>query len=68
MLLTNGKVLVEGTSGRLYEWDGTNFTATLRTSGGSLMVLPNGQVLIDGSQVYTANGGALPILAPVVTV
>ncbi len=68
VLLTNGKVLVEGNTGRFYEWDGTNFTPTLSSFGGSLMILPNGQVLVGGTQVYTAAGGALPILAPVVTI
>ncbi len=67
MLLPNGKVLVEGNSGRLYEFDGTNLTPTLNTFGGSMMVLPTGQVLFNGSQVYTSPGGGLQIWAPVVT-
>ncbi|HUI84873.1 MAG TPA: hypothetical protein VL240_11650 [Candidatus Binatia bacterium] len=66
VLLTNGKVLVEGNSGRLYEFDGTNFTPTLFSSG-SLIVLPTGEVLVGGSQVYTASSGALQFLAPIVT-
>ena len=68
VLLTNGKVLVAGNAGHFYEWDGTNFTKTINTFGGSLMILPNGQVLVGGTQVYTPAGGALQILAPVVTV
>ena len=32
------------------------------------MILPNGQVLVGGTQVYTPNGGALQVLAPVVTI
>jgi hypothetical protein len=67
VLLPNMKVLVEGNSGRFYEWDGTNFTPTLSSFGGSLMVLPNGQVLVGGSQVYTPNGGGLQVLAPSIT-
>ena len=66
VLLTNGKVLVEGNSGRFYEFDGTNFTPTLRGSG-SLIVLPTGEVLVGGSQVYTATGNGLQIWAPIVT-
>src|SRR6202044_3742102 len=34
----------------------------------SLMMLPNGQVLVGGSQVYIPNGGALQFLAPIVTI
>jgi hypothetical protein len=69
VLLTNGKVLVEGSNtGRFYEWDGTHFTATLSSFGGSLITLPNGQVLVGGSQVYQANGGPLQIWAPIVTI
>jgi hypothetical protein len=67
-LLPNGKVLVEGNTGRFYEWDGTNFTPTLSSFGGSLIVLPTGQVLVGGNSVYTANGGGLQIWAPTVTI
>lgn len=66
VLLTNGKVLVEGNTGRFYEWDGTNFTPTLSSFGGSLMVLPSGEILVGGSQVYRASSGALQFLAPAV--
>ena len=67
-MLPNGKVLVEGNSGWFYEFDGTNFTRTLSSFGGSLMVLPTGEVLIDGSQVYTPTGNGLQIWAPIVTI
>ena len=62
-----GKVLVEGNSGRFYEFDGTNFTPTLSAFGASLMVLPTGEVLVGGSQVYTSSGSGLQIWAPIVT-
>src|SRR5208282_557203 len=57
VLLTNGDVLVEGDSGTSYVFDGTNFTKSLFTPG-SLMILPNGQVLVGGgtTEVYTSTG------------
>jgi hypothetical protein len=56
-LLTNGNVLVEGDSGTSYVFDGTNLTPGLFTPG-SLMILPNGQVLVGGgtTEVYTSTG------------
>jgi len=68
VLLPNSKVLVEGVSGRLYEWDGVHFTATVSSSGGPIITLPNGQVLVGGNQVYTPNGGGLQFLAPTITI
>jgi hypothetical protein len=68
VLLPNGKVLVGSDNGRFYEFDGTNFTPTLSSFGGSLMVLPTGEVLVGGSQVYRPNGGGLQIWAPTVTI
>jgi hypothetical protein len=67
VLLTDGKVLVQGNSGQLYEFDGTNLTPTLQGGNNSLMVLPTGQVLVGGSAVYSANGGPLQIWAPLVS-
>jgi hypothetical protein len=67
VLLTNGRVLVQGNSGRLYEFDGTNLTPTLEGNGNSLMVLPTGQVLVGGTAVYTATGGPLQIWIPVIS-
>ncbi|MGA2002998.1 MAG: hypothetical protein ABSG70_06445 [Terriglobales bacterium] len=57
VLLTNGDVLVEGDSGTSYLWNGSTFTAGPYTPG-SLMILPNGQVLIGGgeTEVYTSTG------------
>jgi len=55
-LLTNGDVMVEGVSGQLYIWDGTNLTSAGARAGGLMTVLPNGQILIGGSEVYTSTG------------
>jgi len=57
VLLTNGDVLVEGDSGTSYLWNGSTFSAGPFTPG-SLMVLPNGQVLVGGgtTEVYTSSG------------
>jgi hypothetical protein len=67
-LLPTGNVLVEGESGRLYEFDGTKLNATkLNGSGNSLLVLPTGEILIGGSEVYRATGTVNPAWAPVIT-
>jgi hypothetical protein len=66
VLLPNTHVLVEGNSGRFYEWDGTNFTPTLSSFGGPLIVLPNGQVLVGGDQVYTPATGGGQLYSPAV--
>jgi hypothetical protein len=57
VLLTNGEVLVEGDSGTSYLFNGTTLTKSLFTPG-SLMILPNGQVLVGGgtTEVYTSTG------------
>jgi hypothetical protein len=55
-LLTNGDAMVEGNSGELYLWDGTNLTSAKATASGIMTVLPNGQILIGGSEVYTSSG------------
>jgi hypothetical protein len=65
-LLTNGEVLVEGDSGTLYTFDGTNLTPG-PFAGGSLMVLPTGQILIGGSEVYNSTGTYKPSWAPTIT-
>ncbi len=54
-LLPNGHVLVEGNSGRLYEYNGTTMTPGPFAIG-SLLVLPTGEVLVGGSQIYTTTG------------
>src|SRR5947207_2616771 len=58
--MPDGNVLVLGSSGYLYEFDGSNFTRE-SVGGGigsytSLMVLPTGEVLIGGYEVYQPNG------------
>ena len=55
-LLTNGDVLVEGNSGTIYRWDGTHLTSTGLHAFGLMTVLPNGQILIGGTEVYTSTG------------
>ncbi len=67
VLLPNGKPMVQGNSGRLYEFDGTNLNPTLDGGGNSLMVLPTGQVLLGGTAVYNPTGGAEQIWDPVIT-
>lgn len=65
-LLPSGNVLVEGgvTS---YEFDGTSLTPTLSTPG-SLLVLPTGQVLVGGSEVYNPTGAPDAAWAPTIAV
>jgi hypothetical protein len=68
-LLTNGHVLVEGNSGTLYEFDGTNFTSGPSIGPGyiSLIPLPTGEILVGGSQVYTSKGSYSAAWAPSIT-
>jgi hypothetical protein len=54
VLLPSGNVLVEGILSS-YEWDGVSLTKTLSTPG-SLMMLPTGQVLVGGTEVYNPTG------------
>ena len=68
VLLTNGKVLVEGNSGRFYEFDGTNFTPTLNSNGGGLLVLPTGEVIVGGTEVYTATGSYIQPWTPSISI
>lgn len=57
VLLTNGDVLVQGSSRHLYDFDGATLTDTgVSGGGGLLMLLPTGQVLINGTEVYTSGG------------
>ncbi|HEY2444965.1 MAG TPA: hypothetical protein VGI20_04430 [Rhizomicrobium sp.] len=55
-LLTDGDVMVEGNSGELYMWDGTNLTDAKAQAFGLMTVLPNGQILIGGYEVYNSTG------------
>jgi hypothetical protein len=65
VLLPNGNVLVEGDSGISYVFNGTTLTAGPATFG-SLMLLPTGQVLVGGSEVYAAPGTYSPAWAPTI--
>ena len=67
-LLPDGNVLFECQSGSLYEFDGSSITFThLNGSGNSLMVLPTGEILLGGAQVYRSSGSANPAWAPTIT-
>jgi hypothetical protein len=66
-LLPTGNVLVEGNSGALYEFDGKNLKQTPFASGGVLMVLPTGQIFLNGNAVYNAKGSVNPAWAPSIT-
>jgi len=67
-LLTNGHVLVQGSSGTLYEFDGTHLTAEPVNGGGnSLMILPTGQVLVGGAEVYSSTGTYQASWQPAIT-
>ena len=63
VLLTNGNVLVEGDSTVSYVFDGTTFTPGVSVPG-SLMLLPTGQVLVGGTEVYSSTGTYQPAWAP----
>jgi Kelch motif len=65
-LLPTGNVLVESESGLLYEFNGSTLTATGK-GGGSLVVLPTGEILIGGKAVYQAVGTVNPAWAPTIT-
>jgi formylmethanofuran dehydrogenase subunit C len=67
-LLTNGRVLVEGNSGNLYEYDGKKFNTGPFIGPGyiPLITLPNGEVLVGGGQVYTSTGKYSSAWAPTI--
>lgn len=65
VLLPSGNVLVEGAVGS-YEFDGTKFT-TVPSTPGSLMMLPTGQVLVGGTEVYNPAGTYQAKWEPTVT-
>lgn len=64
-LLPSGNVLVEGAI-QSYEWDGTKLNPVAATPG-SLIVLPTGQVLVAGSEVYNPTGTFQAAWAPTIT-
>lgn len=71
VLLTGGNVLVEGNSGKLYEFDGNTLTAEASVqAGSSLLVLPTGEVIVGGSsvQIYTSTGTPAATWAPAITI
>jgi len=63
-LLPSGNVLVEGGLAS-YEFNGTTLTPVPATPG-SLMVLPTGEVLVGGSEVYTSSGTYSAAWAPAI--
>jgi len=63
-LLPSGNVLVEGAFAS-YEFNGTTLT-TVPSTPGSLMLLPTGQVLVGGTEVYTSSGTYSPAWAPAI--
>jgi Kelch motif protein len=65
VLLPSGNVLVEGGISS-YEWNGTSLIQTLATFG-SLIVLPTGQVLVGGTEVYNPTGTYDAAWAPTIT-
>jgi hypothetical protein len=66
-ILPSGNVLVEGSSGALYEFDGTSLLRqSANGQGGSLMNLPTGEILIGGFEVYQATGKYKRAWAPTV--
>ncbi len=71
VLLTSGNVLVEGNSGKLYEFDGSGLTAEATVAAGSsLLVLPTGEVIVGGNkvQIYTSTGTAAATWAPAIRI
>jgi len=68
VLLPNGNVLVLG-SGALYDFDGTNLTVDPVGGVAPILVLPTGQVLVEGGSVavYNPIGKYQASWAPVIT-
>ncbi len=79
-LLPSGNVLVAGTTGALYEFDGTALTITFAKPAGAsggvpmfVLPLPNGQTLVLSptlsarARVYTPVGSPLAAWAPTIT-
>lgn len=67
-LLPDGNVLVEAESGQLYEFDGKNLIDTKLNAGGggSLLVLPTGEVIVGGGELYEWKGKVQAGWAPVI--
>lgn len=68
-LLPNGHALVESDGGTLYEFDGSKLTAERVNVGGTapLLLLPSGNVLVAGYEIYASSGtyqtGWQPVIA-----
>jgi hypothetical protein len=68
VLLPNGHPLVVGISGASYEFDGKNLTSGPYLGYfNHLLVLPTGEVIVGGSEVYTPTGKPNPAWAPAIT-
>jgi hypothetical protein len=65
-LLPNGRVLVLGNSGTMYEFNGSTLTPTAEDYG-SLIVMPTGEVLVGGAAAYTSTGTYKNSWAPKIT-
>ncbi|HTT82507.1 MAG TPA: hypothetical protein VMF67_03415 [Rhizomicrobium sp.] len=69
-LQIDGDPLIQGNSGELYDYnsDTGDFTDTkINSEGGSLMVLPTGQILIGGFEVYNTKGSYKSAWQPTIT-
>ncbi|HEX4860462.1 MAG TPA: hypothetical protein VFV07_04440, partial [Rhizomicrobium sp.] len=67
-LLPNGNVLIEGSSGSLYEFNGSTLTREpFNSGGGALMVLPTGEMLVGGFAVYSSTGTYQASWAPTIS-
>lgn len=67
-LLPDGDVIVEANSGELYDFNGTTLTDTRINGGGSsLMVMPTGQIMIGGYEVFNSSGKYQSAWQPTIT-
>jgi hypothetical protein len=69
ILLPSGNVMQPMLSGSVYEFDGQNFIdeqINLGPNLASLLLLPTGQVLIAGNEVYNSEGQPDPSWAPTI--
>ena len=64
-ILPSGNVLIEGSSGRLYEFNAT-IVSQNAFAGGTLTNLPTGEILVGGSEVYQASGKYKQLWAPTI--
>jgi hypothetical protein len=68
VLLPNGHPLVVGASGTSYEFDGNDMNIRPYLGYFShLLVLPTGEVIVGGGQIYTPGGKPNPAWAPAIT-